>query len=182
MRCIEQRTERALKGLRWSLLKDRSRLTAEAAKLDALAKMTTVRTARAWVYKERLREILERKQINIVRAMLQHWCSCVMALQGRADEGGRRAGAQAPGTHRRLGPDAANRWLSGGSQCLFQAAKRRARGFTRMSTIRTAIFLIAGKLNFRLINPHASTRLKFNRAIKRSWLYASPIWSTNTPR
>ena len=38
---------------------------------------------------------------------------------------------------------------------LFQAAKRRARGFTRMSTIRTVIFLIAGKLDFRVINPHA---------------------------
>jgi hypothetical protein len=31
---------------------------------------------------------------------------------------------------------------------LFQAAKRRARGFTRMSTIKTMIFLIAGKLHF----------------------------------
>jgi hypothetical protein len=25
-----------------------------------------------------LREILERKQINVVRAMLEHWCICVM--------------------------------------------------------------------------------------------------------
>jgi transposase len=31
--------------------------------------MTTVRTARAWAYKEQLREILERKQINVVRQM-----------------------------------------------------------------------------------------------------------------
>ena len=31
-----------------------------------------------WVYKERLREILERKQINVVRAVLAHWCTCVM--------------------------------------------------------------------------------------------------------
>ena len=38
---------------------------------------------------------------------------------------------------------------------LFQAAKRRARGFVRMSTIRTGIFLIAGKLDFRVINHHA---------------------------
>ena len=40
--------------------------------------MTTVRTARAWVYKEQLREILDRKQINVVREMLLHWCTCVM--------------------------------------------------------------------------------------------------------
>lgn len=39
--------------------------------------------------------------------------------------------------------------------CLHQAAKRRARGFTRIATIRTVIFLIAGKLDFRMRNPHA---------------------------
>ena len=62
------------------MLKDRSRLKPEAAAdLGALiAKMTTVRTARAWVYKEQLREILARKQINVVRAMLLHWCTCIM--------------------------------------------------------------------------------------------------------
>jgi len=38
---------------------------------------------------------------------------------------------------------------------LFQAAKRRARGFTRLSTIKTVIFLIAGKLDLQAINPHA---------------------------
>lgn len=80
MRRIKQRADKSLKGLRWSLLKDRASLRPEAAAdLDALiARMTTVRTARAWVYKEQLREILERKQINVVRDMLKHWCTCVM--------------------------------------------------------------------------------------------------------
>jgi transposase len=158
MRRIEQRTDRSLKGMRWSLLKDRSRLsTAAAADLDALiAKMTTVRTARAWVYKEQLREILERKQINVVRTMLQHWCSCVMrskvepmkevATLVRKHLEGIVAWAQTRQTNGFLEA------LNG----LFQAAKRRARGFTRMSTIRTVIFLIAGKLDFRVINPHAA--------------------------
>ena len=157
MRRIEQRTDGSLKGLRWSLLKDRSRLSAEAAAdLDALiAKMTTVRTARAWLYKEQLREILERKQINVVRAMLQHWCTCVMRSKVepmkevaglvRKHLDGIVAWAQTRQTNGFLEA------LNG----LFQAAKRRARGFTRMSTIRTVIFLIAGKLNFRTINPHA---------------------------
>jgi transposase len=156
MRRIEQRTDRCLKGMRWSLLKDRSRLSPEAAAdLDALiAKMTTVRTARAWVYKEQLREILERKQINVVRAMLQHWCTCVMrskvepmkevAALVRQHLEGIIAWAQTRQTNGFLEA------LKG----LFQAAKRRARGFTRMSTIRTVIFLIAGKLDFRVINPH----------------------------
>ena len=80
MRRIEQRSDKSLKGMRWALLKDRADLKPEAAaELDALiARMTRVRTARAWAYKEQLREILERKQINVVRATLLHWCTCVM--------------------------------------------------------------------------------------------------------
>lgn len=157
MRRIEQRTDKSLKGLRWTLLKDTSRLKAEAAAdLDALiAKLTVKRTARAWVYKEQLREILDRKQINVVRAALQHWCTCVMrskvepmkevaALVRRHMEG-IVAWAQTRQTNGFL--EAING--------LFQAAKRRARGFTRLSTIKTVIFLIAGKLDFRVINPHA---------------------------
>ena len=156
-RRIEQRADKSLKGMRWSLLKDRASLRPEAAAdLDALiARMTTVRTARAWVYKEQLREILERKQINVVRAMLLHWCTCVMrskvepmkevaALVRRHLEG-IVAWAQTRQTNGFL--EAING--------LFQAAKRRARGFTRLSTIRTVIFLIAGKLDFHAINPHA---------------------------
>ena len=157
MRRIEQRTDKSLKGMRWSLLKDRSKLKPEAAAdLDALiVKMTTVRTARAWLYKEQLREILERKQINVVRGMLEHWCTCVMrskvepmkevATLVRRHLEGIVAWAQTRQTNGFL--EAING--------LFQATKRRARGFTRLSTIKTVIFLIAGKLDFHAINPHA---------------------------
>lgn len=157
MRRIEQRTTKSLKGMRWSLLKDRSSLKPEAlADLDTLiAKMTTVRTARAWLYKERLREILERKQINVVRGMLEHWCTCVMrskvepmkevAAMVRRHLEGIVAWAQTRQTNGFL--EAING--------LFQAAKRRARGFTRLSTIKIVIFLIAGKLDFHAINAHA---------------------------
>lgn len=157
-RRIEQRTDPSLKGLRWSLLKDRSRLSATAAAdLDTLiARMTTVRTARAWAYKEQLRQILDRKQINLVRSMLAHWCTCVMrskvepmkevAAMIRKHLDGIIAWAQTRQTNGFLEA------LNG----LFQSAKRRARGFTRLSTIRTVIFLIAGKLSFRTINPHAA--------------------------
>ena len=157
MRRIEQRSDKSLKGLRWSLLKDRASLNPEAAAdLDALvARMTTVRTARAWVYKERLREILERKQINVVRSMLKHWCTCVMrskvepmkvvaALVRRHIEG-IVAWAQTRQTNGFLEA------LNG----LFQAAKRRARGFATFNTIKVVVFLIAGKLDFHAVNPHA---------------------------
>ena len=39
---------------------------------------------------------------------------------------------------------------------VFQAAKRKARGFTRFSTMRTVIYLIAVKLDVSLINPHTA--------------------------
>jgi transposase len=157
MRRIEQRGEASLKGMRWALLKDRAKLSAQAADdLDALiARMTTLRTARAWSYKEQLREILERKQINVVRAMLQRWCTCVMrskvepmkdvAAMVRRHLEGIVAWAQTRMTNGFLEA------LNG----LFQAAKRRARGYTRFETIKTVIFLIAGKLDFRTVNPHA---------------------------
>ena len=157
MRRIEQKTDKSLKGMRWTLLKDTARLKPEAAAdLDALiAKMTVKRTARAWSYKEQLREILERKQINVVRAMLMHWCNCVMrskvepmkevAKMIRTHLEGIVAWAQTRQTNGFL--EAING--------LFQASKRRARGFTRLATIRTVIFLIAGKLDFQAINPHA---------------------------
>ena len=157
MRRIEQKTDKSLKGMRWTLLKDTTKLKPEAAAdLDALiSKMTVKRTARAWSYKEQLREILDRKQINVVRTMLDHWCTCVMrskvepmkdvAKMIRSHMDGIVAWAQTRQTNGFL--EAING--------LFQASKRRARGFTRITTIKTVIFLIAGKLNFHAINPHA---------------------------
>ncbi len=50
--CAGQKTDPAIKGLRWTLLKGREKLsTTQSADLDALvAKITTNRTARAWLY------------------------------------------------------------------------------------------------------------------------------------
>lgn len=157
-RRIEQKTDPSLKGLRWTLLKDRDSLSPSAqADLDALvAQVATKRTARAWLYKEQLRDILDRKQINVVRGMLQHWCTCVMrskvepmkevAKLIRNHMEGIVAWAQTRQTNGFLEA------LNG----LFQAAKRKARGYGRFSTIRTVIFLIAGKLDFSGFNPHAA--------------------------
>lgn len=157
-RRIEQKTDPSLKGLRWKLLRDRSDLTPDArADLDALiAQVTTKRTARAWLYKEQLREILERKQINVVRNMLTQWTTNVMRskvepmkevakmIRGHLD--GIVAWTQTRQTNGFL--EAING--------LFQAAKRKARGYGNFSTIRAVIFLLAGKLNFSKINPHAA--------------------------
>lgn len=157
-RRIEQKTDPSLKGLRWKLLRDRASLTQDArADLDALiAQVTTKRTARAWLYKEQLREILERKQINVVRDMLTQWATNVMrskvepmkevAKMIRSHLDGIVAWTQTRQTNGFL--EAING--------LFQAAKRKARGYGNFSTIRTVVFLLAGKLDFSKINPHAA--------------------------
>jgi transposase len=157
-RRLEQRTDPSLKGLRWTLLKDRDRLSAESrADLDALiAQAASKRTARAWLYREHLREILDRKQINVVSAMLKQWCTNVLrsrvapmkevALMIRKHFDGIVAWTQTRQTNGFIEA------LNG----LFQAAKRKARGYTRFTTMRTVLFLIAGKLDFTPLNPHAA--------------------------
>jgi transposase len=158
MRRLEQKTDPDLKGLRWTLLKNRQHLAPAArADLDAvLAQLTTKRTARAWTYREQLREILSRRQINVVRLMLLQWCTNVMrskvtpmkdvARLIRRHIEGIVAWAQTRQTNGFLEA------LNG----LFQAAKRKARGYGRIATIRTVIFLLAGKLDFSKLNPHVA--------------------------
>lgn len=137
-RRAEQKRDPGLKGLRWTLLKDRSCLAEGArADLDALlGQLTTHRTVRAWMYREQLREILNRKQINVVRAMLTQWCTNVcrsrvepmkeVARMIRRHLEGIIAWAQTRATNGSLEA------LNG----LFQAAKRKARGYRRFATIR----------------------------------------------
>jgi hypothetical protein len=59
-------------------------------------------------------------------------------------------------THRRLDAMAKPTLSLKLSTELFQAARRKARGYTRFQTMKTVPFLIAGKLNFAAINPHAA--------------------------
>ena len=158
MRREEQQRDPSLKGLRWVLLKDRSKLThAQRAELDGLlSRMTTTRTARAWHYREQLRDILTRKQPTVVARLLNGWCSNVLrskvepmkkvAEMIRSHFDGILAWVHSRQTNGFL--EAING--------LFQAAKRKARGYTRFKAIRVVIFMIAGKLDFSRINPYVA--------------------------
>jgi transposase len=160
-RRVEQRSDpemgAQLKGMRWTLLKDVFSLKPEAgAALHALitAPRLTM-TARAWAYKERLRLAMEHRQVNVLRRLLQHWCTCVM--RSRIDA--MKEVASMIRTHLEgIVAWAQTRQTNGFLEAingLFQAAKRRARGYGRLDTIKTVIFMIAGKLDFKAINPHA---------------------------
>lgn len=163
-----QKLDPALNGMRWKLLRNPKGLGTEArAELDALiAKATTIRTARARLCKEQLREILQRKQINVVRSMLLQWCTNVMhsrvlpmkavAVMVRNHLDGIIAWTRSRQTNGYI--EAVNG--------LFQSAKRKARGYTNFSIIRTVVFLIAGKLDFSAIHPYCRQPARFSREAK----------------
>lgn len=122
-----------------------------------LAQFATKRTARAWRYREQLRAILQRKQIHVMRALLWQWCTNVMRSKVKP----MKAVAQMIRRHLKgIVAWARTRQTNGFLEVLnglFQAAKRKARGYGRLSTARTVIFLLAGKLDFSRINPHVRT-------------------------
>jgi transposase len=155
-RCAEQKLDPGLKGLRWALLKDRSKVHGgQREELDALlARMTGSRTARAWQYREQLREVLDRKQINVLRGQLLGWCTNVMRSKVQAmKEVARMVRKHLEGIVSWARTRQTNGFLEA-LNGLFQAAKRKARGYGTFKTIRTVIFLLAGKLNFSKLNPH----------------------------
>ena len=158
MRRLEQKLDPSLKGLRWVLLKDRGKLTrAQRAELDGLlARMTTTRTARAWHYREQLRDILTRKQPHVVHLLLNRWCSNVLRSKVEPmKEVAQMVRAHLEGILAWVTSRQTNGFLEA-INGLFQAAKRKARGCGRFRTIRMIIFLIAGKLNFSRINPYVA--------------------------
>ena len=103
-RRIEQRHEPELKGLRWALLKKPENLT--DAQLDRLTGLLAgtpgKRTTRAWIQLQQLSDILQRKQINVVKRLLHQWRQR-QPLQGPTHEGRRQNDPQTPPRHRRLG-------------------------------------------------------------------------------
>ncbi len=156
-RRAEQKTDASLKGMRWLLLKDRGSLNAgqRAALDDLVSQGASKRTARAWQQREQLRQILDCRQPNVMARALKAWCSWVLRSRVQAMKevvsmirdhfDGIVAWTRSRQTNGFLEA------LNG----LFQAAKRRARGYTRFETIRTVVFLIAGKLDFSRVNSHA---------------------------
>jgi transposase len=66
---------KGLKGLRWTLLRDGLTLSeAEHVRLSELQR-TNQRLYRAYLLKEELVDILDRRQPNVVTALLTKWCS-----------------------------------------------------------------------------------------------------------
>jgi transposase len=99
---------------------------------------------------------LSRKQIHLIRRMLHQWCTNVNRSRV---EPMKKVAATIRSHMEGIVQMARSRQTNGFIEALnglFQAAKRKARGYGRLITMRTVLFLIAGKLNFTEINPHAA--------------------------
>jgi transposase len=157
-RRAEQKSEEVLKKKRWIFLKDTSKLTREQReqRSDVINRHANLRTVRAWLYREELRDILDGKQINVMERKLKQWCTNVMRSKV---EHMKRVAKMIREHMDGIVAWARSRQTNGFIEAingLFQAAKRKARGYTRFDTMRTVIFLIAGKLNFLPVNPHVA--------------------------
>ncbi|CAG9246088.1 hypothetical protein PUN4_1120045 [Paraburkholderia unamae] len=138
-----QKADPELKGMRWTLLKDANKLNlAQLTDFEALLRQyTTKRTARAWLYCEQLREILERKQIHVVSESLRQWCTNVMRSKVEPmKEVARLIRRHFDGIVAWTQTRQTNGFIEA-INGLFQAAKRAARGYTRFATMRTVLFL-----------------------------------------
>lgn len=155
----EQRNKGGLKGLRWVLVRASERLTVlERQAIDPLIHYPgRSRTARAWQYKEELRAILQRKQPNVVRQMLDQWCrrvsrSKVEAMKIVAQMIRRHFDSIVQWTRSRI----TNGFIES-LHSKFQAAKRKAHGFRDFRTIRAMYFMLAGRLDFQFLDSISPT-------------------------
>ncbi len=155
-RRLEQKSQPSLKGMRWVLLKNPDKWTvSEQSDMRMFGNsVTTPRTSRAWLQSQQLREILNRKQPRVVVQLLKRWIanvrrSKVEAMKAVAATIERHLEGVAAWARRRL----TNGYMES-INSLFQAAKRKARGYRLFETMATVILLLAGKLDFSLINPH----------------------------
>lgn len=157
-RRLEQKLGPGLKGMRWALKRlDRSFSSAQRAALDeSLVRFTNSRTTHAWQYREQLRDILVRKQPNVVRHLLRQWCTNVMRSKVEPmKEVSAMTRKHFEGILAWVDTRQNNGFLKA-INGLFQAAKRKACRYRRFRTIRTVVFFIAGKLDFSRTKPYVT--------------------------
>lgn len=109
------------------------------------------------------------EQINVSRSMLRPWFRNVM----RSKVDAMKVVATMIRNHLEgIVAWARSRMTNGFLEVLdglYQAAQRKARGYRRLSTIRSVILLIAGKLDFRAFNPHGAWPTRCSKEPMKQW-------------
>lgn len=159
VRRTEARSNPLLKNSRMALLKNEENLSEkQKAKLAEIKmKDAELKTARAWRMKNQFQQIYQSiSKEDFVKA-LKEWVSWVMHSRiVPMKEVAKTIRRHWEGIVSWMEYKVSNGILEG-LNSLFQAAKAKARGYRRIETIKTVIYLISGKFDFRLVNPALPT-------------------------
>jgi transposase len=84
LRDVDDEQAKAVKGLRWPLLKNPWNLTATQRERLSTLQQDNARIYRAYLLKESFAAILDRRQPNVVKSKLAHWCAWASRSKLRA--------------------------------------------------------------------------------------------------
>ena len=125
----------------------------QKAKLEEIKmKDVELKTARAWRMKVRFQELYILPTLAAFEAGLKEWLNWVRRSQIEAmKEVAKTINRHMEGILNWMTFKVSNGILEG-LNSKFQAAKAKARGYSTMRTIKTVIYLLSGKLDFRSLN------------------------------
>lgn len=155
----EVRANPVLKDSRFALLKNEVNLTVkQKAKLEEIKmKDVELKTARAWRMKVRFQELYILPTLAAFEAGLKEWLNWVRRSQIEAmKEVAKTIKRHIEGILNWMTFKVSNGILEG-LNSKFQAAKAKARGYRTLRTIKTVIYLLSGKLDFRSLNKFLPT-------------------------
>ena len=148
VRRTEVKTEPSLRKQRYSLLKDPAKLTRKQARFADTLPTSNLKTARAWRFKEALRDLVRDKPDRTATQSRLEQLIC-WAQRSRLEpivKLGRTLREHADGIVRAISEKRSNGFAEGLNSAI-QAAKQRARGFKTAENFISIIYLIAGKLS-----------------------------------
>lgn len=153
----ETRTQPALKGTRYTWIKNPENLTAAQFEAFSTLHRFNLRTVDAYHMRLNLREVWRQPSVQKARSLLRRWCRWVLR-KAKADATGLLAPMRRLATTIREKMEGIlnyfRRGLTNGTMeglnSMVQAARARARGYRNPETFKTIIYLIAGRLQFNL--------------------------------
>lgn len=161
VRRAEVKTEPTLRKQRYSLLKDHAKLTRKQTQFVQTLPTSHLKTARAWRFKEALRDLVRAKpDAKTTTAELERLIC--WARRSRLEpiiKLGRTLREHADGIIRAIRKKRSNGYAEGLNSAI-QAAKQRARGFKTAANFISVIHLIAGKLSHLPASPMRTTGSK----------------------
>ena len=149
VRRSEWRTDKAIKGTRYLVLKNPERLTDEQSGLLKEALTRNANLAEAYRLKETFRDFYRQADSQAGKGFLKAWVSMALASKLKPMAKAARAIRDHWKGILRWHRTKLNNGIMEGLNSLIQAAKRKARGYRTNRNFRLMAYLIAGKLDLK---------------------------------